>query len=93
MFHHLAMVDQSKLLIEKLLELRYALRNYRLTRRQPLFEVATELDIPAQVLVQIESNKAIDAPQADLAIWLERLQKVANSADTPQLFVPPFLRG
>jgi hypothetical protein len=87
------MDSQSKILTEQLLELRYALRNYRLTRRQPLFEVASELNVPAPILVQIESNKPIDASPEELATWLERLKKVAEASSTPQLFVPPFLRG
>jgi len=87
------MNELSKNLNRQLLELRYALRNYRLTRRQPLFDVAAELDIPAPVLISIENNQVIDAPAHELSQWLTRLQRVVQAPGTPTLFVPPFLRG
>ena len=87
------MNEMAKDVNRQLLELRYALRNYRLTRRQPLFDVAAELDIPAPVLISIENNQPIDAPMDELRQWLQRLQRVAQAPGTPSLFVPPFLRG
>ncbi len=87
------MNELSKNLNHQLLELRYALRNYRLTRRQPLFDVAAELDIPAPVLISIENNEAVDASIEELTQWLTRLQRVVQAPGTPSLFVPPFLRG
>jgi hypothetical protein len=88
-----AMNEMAKDVNRRLLELRYALRNYRLTRRQPLFDVAAELDIPTPVLISIENNQPIDAPTDELNQWLERLQRVVQAPGTPSLFVPPFLRG
>jgi hypothetical protein len=88
-----AMNEMAKDINRQLLELRYALRNYRLTRRQPLYDVAAELDIPAPVLISIENNQAIDAAAHELSQWLQRLQRVAEAPGTPSLFVPPFLRG
>jgi hypothetical protein len=87
------MNELSKNLNHQLLELRYALRNYRLTRRQPLFDVAAELDIPAPVLISIENNEPVDASIEELNQWLTRLQRVVQAPGTPSLFVPPFLRG
>ncbi len=87
------MDNRSKDLNHQLLDLRYALRNYRLTRRQPLFDVATQLGVPAPVLISIENNQMVDACPEDLELWLSRLQVVSNAPETPNLFVPPFLRG
>jgi hypothetical protein len=69
------------------------LREYRLTRRCSIFELASELELPLKALTDIEQLNAMHEEPHILKQWVDRLQSVLGPDVPVAPFVPHFLRG
>ncbi len=69
------------------------LREYRLTRRCSIFELARELELPLKVLTDIEQLNAMHEEPHILKQWVDRLESVLGPDVPVAPFVPHFLRG
>ena len=68
------------------------LREYRLTRRCSIFELARELELPLKVLTDIEQLNAMHEEPHILKQWVDRLESVLGPDVLVAPFVPHFLR-
>ena len=69
------------------------LREYRLTRRCSIFELARELELPLKALTDIEQLNAMHEEPHILKQWVDRLESVLGPDVPVAPFVPHFLRG
>jgi len=69
------------------------LREYRLTRRCSIFELASELELPLKALTDIEQLNAMHEEPYILKQWVDRLESVLGPDVPVAPFVPHFLRG
>lgn len=83
----------DKTIAEQLLEYGRAIRDHRLSRRQPIFQMADELGIPSSILIDIENGQPVDANHDDLSTWLERIKSKVKVEERLATFVPLYLRG